>query len=184
MEEVPMPISYEALLLALAAIERQYEGDARPLTTRIRTEVNDPSIQLLLGEIVVRLSHIESLLAKDAAETPAGDEQPRLIVIEHVRKARTQLDETFGSATVEHPIERGEHDLRLDPVGADEPAVHRQRTLEPIDEPLPARDTRRPARELPRIGIGDRNATNADPPSDPTRTSGRKGEDSGHSTTV
>jgi hypothetical protein len=71
-----MPISHEALLLALAAIDRQHEADARPLTTRIRTDVNDPSVQLLLAEIVVRLGRIESLLANNGAETPA--DEPRI----------------------------------------------------------------------------------------------------------
>ena len=69
-----MPISHEALVLALAAIDRQHEADARPLTTRIRTDVNDPSVQLLLAEIVVRLGRIESLLANSGAETQVDDE--------------------------------------------------------------------------------------------------------------
>ena len=72
-----MPISHEALVLALAAIDRQHEADARPLTTRIRTDVNDPSVQLLLAEIVVRLGRIESLLANSGAE-PHADEELRI----------------------------------------------------------------------------------------------------------
>ena len=73
-----MPISHDALMLALAAIDRQHEADARPLTTRIRTDVNDPSVQLLLAEIVLRLGRIESLLANTTPETPAEDENRRL----------------------------------------------------------------------------------------------------------
>ena len=55
-------ISSEARQLALAAVAMEYEPESRPLTTRIRTDVNDPSVQLLLAEIVVRLARIEELL--------------------------------------------------------------------------------------------------------------------------
>ena len=55
-------ISPEARSLALSAIEMEYEPESRPLTTRIRTDVNDPSVQLLLAEIAVRLGRIEALL--------------------------------------------------------------------------------------------------------------------------
>jgi hypothetical protein len=55
-------ISPEARDLAIAAIDIQHEAESRPLTTRIRTETNDPSIQLLLAEIVLRLDRIESQL--------------------------------------------------------------------------------------------------------------------------
>ena len=63
---MPLTISPEARNLAIAAIEVQHQAESRPLTTRIRTETNDPSIQLLLAEIVIRLDRIENQLAESA----------------------------------------------------------------------------------------------------------------------
>ena len=62
-------ISPEAHQLAVAAIDIPLDAESRRLTARIRSEVNDPSVQLLLSEIVVRLGRIEDLIA---ANTLAG----------------------------------------------------------------------------------------------------------------
>jgi hypothetical protein len=55
-------ISPEAHALAVSAVDLPLDADTRRLTTRIRTDVNDPSVQLLLAEIVVRLERIEQHL--------------------------------------------------------------------------------------------------------------------------
>jgi hypothetical protein len=55
-------ISPEAHALAISAVDLPLDADTRRLTARIRTDVNDPSVQLLLAEIVVRLERIEQAL--------------------------------------------------------------------------------------------------------------------------
>ena len=61
-------ISPEALELAVAAIDVQTaESDGRRLTSRIRTDINDPSVQLLLAEIAVRLGRIEAAILGGAS---------------------------------------------------------------------------------------------------------------------
>ena len=71
---------------------------------------------------------------------------------------------TFRRAAVEHPVKSGEHDLRLDSVGADQPAIHGERPLEPVDEPLTARDAGKPARELPGIVLTDQDTADTKHP--------------------
>ena len=68
-------ISPEAHALAVAAIDiqQQLDADSRRLTSRIRTDINDPSVQLLLAEIVIRLDRIEARLAASAV----AEEQAR-----------------------------------------------------------------------------------------------------------
>ena len=78
-------ISKEARELAIAAVEMQYEMESRPLTRRIRTETNDPSVQLLLAEIVVRLGRIEKLLPT-ALETQTGVAEEIRDLAEALRK--------------------------------------------------------------------------------------------------
>jgi hypothetical protein len=62
-------ISPEAHHLAVAAIDVPLDAESRRLSARVRSETNDPSVQLLLAEIVVRLGRIEDLIA---ANTLAG----------------------------------------------------------------------------------------------------------------
>lgn len=52
-------ISPEAISLADAAVEVGLEPAGQRIRTRVRTEINDPSVQLLLAEIAVRLERIE-----------------------------------------------------------------------------------------------------------------------------
>jgi hypothetical protein len=66
-------ISPEAHALAISSVDLPLDAETRRLTTRVRTEVNDPSVQLLLAELVVRLERIEELLvARTSAEPRAA----------------------------------------------------------------------------------------------------------------
>jgi cytochrome c-type biogenesis protein CcmH/NrfG len=76
-----MTISPEARALAISAVDHQLDAETRRLTTKIRTDVNDPSVQLLLAEIVVRLGRIEQALAgqrRTDATQKSSDKKRRL----------------------------------------------------------------------------------------------------------
>jgi hypothetical protein len=68
-------ISPEAHALALAAIDVPLDADSRRLSSRIRTEINDPSVQLLLAELVVRLARIEERLTATTSAAEAHELQ-------------------------------------------------------------------------------------------------------------